>query len=149
VFDVARVVFGLDYFGTAVGGASSKQGGVGSRTEEIGSERGERRGRVRVSERQLVVCLFNGAMNVREAQGTRAQDQVQESEKERPDDGLREPGVRHALAADAGRARSRAAGHRPRPAATAARSRALPPLRAQSGRYYPSAGQLQLGLERA
>jgi hypothetical protein len=70
-----------------------------------------------VSERQLlVVRLLNGAVNVREAQGTRAQDQMQESEKEGPDDGLREPGVRHALAADVGRARSRAAGH-PRPAA--------------------------------
>jgi hypothetical protein len=65
------------------------------------------------------VRLFNAAVNVREAQGTRAQDQVQESEKERPDGGLREPGVRHTLAADVGRARSRAAGH-PRPAATAA-----------------------------
>jgi hypothetical protein len=72
-----------------------------------------------VGERQLVVRLLNGAVNAREAQGTRAQDRVQESEKERPDDSLREPGVRHALAADVGRARSRAAGH-PRPAATAA-----------------------------
>jgi hypothetical protein len=50
-----------------------------------------------VSERQLVVRLFNGAVGVREAQGTRAQDQVQESEKERPDDSLREPSVRHAV----------------------------------------------------
>jgi hypothetical protein len=64
-----------------------------------------------VSERQLVVRFLNGAVSVREAQGARAQDRVQESEKERPDDSLREPGVRHALAADVGRARSRAAGH--------------------------------------
>jgi hypothetical protein len=70
----------------------------------------------------IVVRLLNGAVNVREAQGTRAQDRVQESEKERPDDSLREPGVRHALAADAGRARSRAA-RTPR----CHRSRALPP----------------------
>jgi hypothetical protein len=41
-----------------------------------------------VSERQLVVrlCvrLLNGDVDVREAQGTRAQDRVQESEKGRP-----------------------------------------------------------------
>jgi hypothetical protein len=66
-----------------------------------------------VGERQLVVRLLNGAVNAREAQGTRAQDRVQESEKERPDDSLREPGVRHALAADAqvGRAAERRGTH--------------------------------------
>jgi hypothetical protein len=36
-----------------------------------------------VSERQLVGRLFNGDVDVWEAQGTRARDQVQESEKER------------------------------------------------------------------
>jgi hypothetical protein len=85
--------------------------------------------------------LLNGAVNVREAQGTRAQDRVQESEKERPDDGLREPGVRHALAAYAGRARSRAAGH-PRPATTAVGH--SPPQRVQSGCYSPCTGQLKV-----
>jgi hypothetical protein len=105
--------------GITVGGASSKQSGMGSRTEESGSER-ERRGSG--CERQLVVRLFNGAVDGREAQGTRAQDQVQESEKERPDDSLREPDVRHALAVQTQVGRSRAAGH-PRPAATAATGR--------------------------
>jgi hypothetical protein len=47
-------------------------------------------------------------VDVQEArQGTRAQEKVQESEKEGPGDSLREPGVRHTLPADAGRARSR------------------------------------------
>jgi hypothetical protein len=36
-----------------------------------------------VSERQLVGRLFNGAVDVWEAKGTRARDQVQESETER------------------------------------------------------------------
>jgi hypothetical protein len=46
--------------------ASSKQGDwLGSRTEESGSGR---------EKRQLVVRLFNGAVNAREAQGTRAQN---------------------------------------------------------------------------
>jgi hypothetical protein len=80
---------------------------AGLKEVEVERERRE----TRVSERQPVVRLFNGAVNVREALGTRAQDQVQGSEKERPDDSLRELGVRHALAADVGRARSRAAGH--------------------------------------
>jgi hypothetical protein len=46
--------------GTAVRGASSKQGGVGSRTEESGSEGARETG---VSERQLVGRLFSGAVN--------------------------------------------------------------------------------------
>jgi hypothetical protein len=54
----------------------SKQGGVGSRTKGSGSRTRE----TRVSERQPVVRLFNGAVYVREALGTRAQDQVLGSE---------------------------------------------------------------------
>jgi hypothetical protein len=73
-----------------------------------------------VSERQLVRRLFNGAVDVWEAQGTRARDQVQESEKEsrdrRPAGGSGnspiEPSARQALAAETGR---RATGEAPPP----------------------------------
>ena len=83
---------------------------------------------------------MNGAVDVREAQGTRAQDQVQESEKERPGDSLREPGVRHALAADAGRARSQSGGAAPTPRCHRSRAAALPPLPPPQQGTPPAAG---------